>query len=87
VAKQVGADKTRVNRTLAEALGAELTNLRKSQHLSQQAVADRLGYDVSYVRQTEMGSNPTLKLLIAFASLFSIKLSELVIRAERRLEQ
>ena len=85
MAKRVGADKKRADRTLAEALGAELTELRKLHRLSQQALADRLGYDVSYVRQTEMGSNPTLELLIAFASAFSIEVSELMLRAENRV--
>jgi transcriptional regulator with XRE-family HTH domain len=70
---------------LAESLGAELTDLRKSRHLSQQALADLIGYDVSYVRQTEMGANPTLELLAAFSSAFAIAVSELVARAEKRL--
>jgi transcriptional regulator with XRE-family HTH domain len=85
VAKQVGADKKRVDGTLAEALGAEITDLRKARHYSQQVLADRAGYDVSYIRQTEMGANPTLELLIALASIFSLPLSELISRAERRL--
>jgi transcriptional regulator with XRE-family HTH domain len=87
VAKRLGADKKRIDGTLAEALGAELTDLRKSHRLSQQKLADRLGYDVSYVRQTEMGANPTLELLIAFASVFSLRLSKLIETAEERLRK
>jgi transcriptional regulator with XRE-family HTH domain len=84
VAKQVGADKKRSDGTLAEALGAELTELRLSKGWSQQTLADRVGYDESYVRQTEMGGNPTLEFLIAVATVFSLDLSELIHRAEIR---
>ena len=87
MAKRLGADKKRIDSTLAEALGAEVTELRKSYRLSQQKLADRLGYDVSYVRQTEMGANPTLELLIAFASVFSLRLSRLIEMAEERLKK
>lgn len=83
--KAIGADKKRETRTLAQALGAELTELRGSKKLSQQKLADRLGYDVSHVRQTEMGGNPTLEVLNAIATFFSLSLSEFVHRAERRV--
>jgi len=85
VPKAIGADKQRETRTLAQALGAELTELRRSKKLSQQKLADRLGYDVSHVRQTEMGGNPTLEVLNAIATFFSLSLSEFVHRAERRV--
>jgi transcriptional regulator with XRE-family HTH domain len=85
VSKAIGADKIRESRTLAEAIGAELTELRRAKRLSQQKLADRLGYDVSHVRQTEMGSNPTLEFLNAVATFFSLKLSEFIHNAERRL--
>ena len=83
--KAIGADKTRETRTLAQAIGAELTELRRSKKLSQQKLADRLGYDVSHVRQTEMGGNPTLEFLNAIATFFSLNLSEFIHRAERRV--
>lgn len=70
---------------MAQAIGAELTELRRSKKLSQQKLADRLGYDVSHVRQTEMGGNPTLEFLNAIATFFSLNLSELINRAERRV--
>jgi transcriptional regulator with XRE-family HTH domain len=53
--------------------------------LSQQKLADRLGYDVSHVRQTEMGGNPTLEVLNAISTFFSLNLSEFIQRAERRV--
>jgi transcriptional regulator with XRE-family HTH domain len=85
VPKAIGADKKRETRTLAQAIGSELTELRRSKKLSQQKLADRLGYDVSHVRQTEMGGNPTLEVLNAIATFFSLNLSEFIQRAERRL--
>ena len=84
--KAIGADKKRESRTLTQAIGAELTELRTSKKLSQQKLADNLGYDVSHVRQTEMGGNPTLEFLSAIAAFFSLKLSEFIHRAERRVE-
>jgi transcriptional regulator with XRE-family HTH domain len=85
VPKTIGADKKRETRTLAQAIGAELTELRRSKKLSQQKLADRLGYDVSHVRQTEMGGNPTLEVLNAIATFFTLNLSEFIQRAERRV--
>jgi len=83
VPKAIGADKKRETKTLAQAVGAELTDLRRSKKLSQQKLADRLGYDVSHVRQTEMGGNPTLEFLNAVATFFSLKLSDFIDRAEK----
>ena len=83
--KAIGADKRRETRTLAQAIGAELTELRRMRKLSQQKLADRLGYDVSHIRQTEMGGNPTLEFLNVVACFFSMRLSELIDRAETRI--
>ena len=83
--KNIGADKKRETKTLAQAIGAELTDLRRSKKLSQQKLADRLGYDVSHVRQTEMGGNPTLEFLNAVATFFSLRLSDFIDRAELRV--
>ena len=83
--KNIGADKKRETKTLAQAIGAELTDLRRSKKLSQQKLADRLGYDVSHVRQTEMGGNPTLEFLNAVATFFSLRLSDFIDRAELRI--
>jgi transcriptional regulator with XRE-family HTH domain len=85
VPKAIGADKKRETQTLAQAIGAELTELRRSKKLSQQKLADRLGYDVSHVRQTEMGGNPTLEFLTNIAAFFSLNLSEFIQRAERQV--
>jgi len=70
---------------VSRAIGTELTELRRARTLSQQRLADRLGYDVSHVRQTEMGGNPTLEFLNSVATYFSLKLSEFTQNAEQRV--
>jgi len=87
VAKHIGADRKREAKTLAEALGAEVTALRVSKRWSQQKLADFIGYDVTHVRQTELGGNPTLELLAAIGSVFSLEVSELIRAAEGRVRQ
>lgn len=82
--KAIGADRERQSQTLPQAIGAELTDLRRARKLSQQKLADGLGYDVTHVRQTEMGANPSLEFLIAVTTYFQIALSELIRRAEAR---
>ena len=83
--KAIGADKKRETQTLAQAIGAELTELRRIKKLSQQKLADRIGYDVSHVRQTEMGGNPTLEFLYAISTCFRLTLSEFIRNAEARM--
>jgi transcriptional regulator with XRE-family HTH domain len=87
VAKPIGADKKREATTLAKAIGAETTALRTSRGWTQLEVAHLVGYSEKWVRSTEMGANTTGDLLAAMAFLFSIKLSDLVVAGERRVEQ
>src|SRR6516165_1769798 len=87
VAKPIGADKKRDASTFAKAIGAELTELRTLRGWSQAEVASLVGYSEKWVRSTEMGANTTGELLAAMAFLFSMRLSELVIAGERRVEQ
>jgi transcriptional regulator with XRE-family HTH domain len=86
VSKPIGADKKRDATTLAKAIGAEITDLRTSRGWSQAEVAHLTGYTEKWIRSTEMGANTTVELLVAMAFLFSIKLSDLVIAAERRVD-
>jgi transcriptional regulator with XRE-family HTH domain len=86
VPKQIGADKERKTRHLDEALGAELTDLRIRRRWSQQRLAETAGYDESYIRQLERGTkSATLRTLSDLASAFSMSVSALIERAERRL--
>jgi transcriptional regulator with XRE-family HTH domain len=87
VAKHIGADRKRETKTLAQALGAEVTSLRLSKRWSQQKLADFIGYDVTHVRQTELGGNPTLELLAALGSALSLEVSELIRAAEERVRR
>jgi len=88
VAKRIGADKERKARTLDEALGAELTELRTRRGLSQQRLSELIGYDESYIRQLERGTkSATLRTLSDLASAFSINVSALIRRAETRLSR
>lgn len=86
VPKPVGADKKREASTLAKAIGAEITDLRKAKGWSQAEVAHLTGYTEKWVRSTEMGANTTIELLAAMAFLFSVKLSDLIVAAEKRVE-
>jgi len=87
VPKPIGADKKREATTLAKAIGAVITDLRTARGWTQADVAHLLGYSEKWVRSTEMGANTTGELLAAMAMLFSVKLSDLVIAGERRVEQ
>lgn len=87
VAKPIGADKKRHATTLAKAIGAEITDLRTSRGWSQAEVAHLTGYTEKWIRSTEIGANTTIELLAAMAFLFSVKLSDLVIAAELRVER
>ncbi len=84
MAKRIGADKERLARTLDEAVGAQLTELRRSRGWSQAQLAESVGYDESYIRQLETGSkSPTLRTLADMARALSIEVSVLIRRAER----
>ena len=83
--KQIGADKHRESRTLAQAFGAELTRLRLDRGWSQQKLADALGYTERYIGQLERGvKSPTLRTLADIAEAFSMKPSMILRAAERR---
>jgi transcriptional regulator with XRE-family HTH domain len=83
VAKPIGADKKRTAANLPEALGAELTRQRTKRRWSQERLAEKLGYDVSYIGQLERGEkSPTLRTLMNLAEVFELKLSVLIRAAE-----
>lgn len=87
VPKPIGADKTREASTLAKAIGSEITELRRSRGWSQAEVAHLTGYTEKWIRSTEMGANTTVELLAAVAFLFSIRLSDLILAAESKINQ
>ncbi len=51
-------------------------------------LAAKAGYSTSWVNMLENGKiNPTLELVIVFASIFDLTLSQFFSRAERRLKR
>ena len=87
MSKRIGADRERKTRHLDEALGAELTELRVAHQWSQQRLSEVAGYDPSYIRQLERGTkSATLRTLSDLSSAFSLSASELIQRAEARLQ-
>jgi transcriptional regulator with XRE-family HTH domain len=85
VAKKIGADRQRSTASLPDALGAELTERRIKAGWSQQSLAERLGYDITYIGQIERAEkSPSLATLISFATAFETSLSELLRAAEER---
>ena len=86
--KPLGADKRRLNGTLAQALGAEITELRVKENLSQGDFSYRLGYNETYIRRLERGTaNPSLHLLSSVSDLLRLPLSTLLANAERRSQK
>ncbi len=81
--KPIGADRPRQNKTLAQALGTVITQLRVERQWSQEELAYRLGYDEGYIRRLERGTaNPSFQLLYNVADVLSLSLSALIERAE-----
>ena len=88
VAKHIGADKERRSGSLTEAVGAEITELRKELGWTQQKLAELLGYDVRYIGQIERGEKSvTLRALAAIAEGFEVRASKLLAAAEERVEK
>jgi transcriptional regulator with XRE-family HTH domain len=85
VARPVSSQLKRQQNTLQQALGAAITDLRTQRDWSQQVLADRLGYVLSYINSLERGKqNPSFKLIVAMAQVFGIRPSQLLARAERK---
>jgi DNA-binding XRE family transcriptional regulator len=83
VPKPIGADRPRLNKTLTQALGTTVTNLRVSKGWTQDELAYRTGYDTGYVRRVERGTaNPSFQLLYNISDVFALPLSVLIARAE-----
>jgi transcriptional regulator with XRE-family HTH domain len=71
--------------TLKQAIGAVVTQLRLERGWSQKHVAIKAGYSESWANQLENGKiNPSLELLIAFADMFKMSLTQFFARAERK---
>jgi len=88
VAKHIGADKERRSGSLTEAVGAEITELRKERGWTQQKLAELLGYDVRYIGQIERGEKSvTLRALAAIAEGLDVRASKILSTAEKMVEK
>ncbi len=88
MAKPVGGDKKRQARTLGEAIGALVTDLRKQKHWSQNELAYRAGCSESSIRILEMATkSPTLRTLENVAGAFSMDVVALITAAKRRIRR
>ena len=66
--------------------GAIWLHKRPAAGWTQQAVAERLGYDVKYIGQVERAEkSPSLTTLMSLTTVFDLSLSELFKAAERRV--
>jgi transcriptional regulator with XRE-family HTH domain len=82
---KVSSKLKRETRTLGQAIGAVVTELRIGKRWSQGKLAAKAGYSTSWVNMLENGKiNPTLELVIVFAGIFDLTLSQFFSRAERR---
>lgn len=63
-----------------------MTDRRTKVGWTQQALADRLGYDVKYVNEIEQAKkSPSLTTLMSIAAVFDLSVSDLFKAAERRV--
>jgi transcriptional regulator with XRE-family HTH domain len=88
VPRPIGIPSRRQTDTIEKALGATVTELRIRQGLSQAALADKLGYSISYISKLERGQmNPTLKTLFDLADSLGIKPEVLVKTMKRSFDR
>jgi transcriptional regulator with XRE-family HTH domain len=79
VPRPIGIPSRRQSDTIEEALGATVTKLRIRSGVSQAALADKLGYSISYISKLERGQmNPTLRTLFDLADSFGMEPDVLV---------
>lgn len=79
VPRPIGIPSRRQTDTIEKALGATVTELRIRKGVSQAALADKLGYSISYISKLERGQmNPTLRTLFDLADSLGIEPDALV---------
>ena len=78
----------RESKTLGQAIGAVVTQLRLKKKWSQGELGVEVGYSTSWVNKLENGKiNPTLELVIALADTFGLTLSQFFARVERKYQK
>lgn len=85
VARPISDKLKRQTRTLAQALGFVVTQLRVKRKWSQGDLARKAGFEITTINRFEGGkANPTMALVIALAGVFGLRPSQLLARAERK---
>jgi transcriptional regulator with XRE-family HTH domain len=87
VPRPIGIPSRRQTDTIEKALGATVTELRIRKGVSQAALADKLGYSISYISKLERGQmNPTLRTLFDLADSLGIEPDVLVKTMKRAFD-
>jgi transcriptional regulator with XRE-family HTH domain len=82
---KVSSKLKRESKTLGQAIGAVVTQLRLKRKWSRGELGVEVGYSTSWVNKLENGHvNPTLELVIALADTFDLRLSQFFARVERK---
>lgn len=82
---KVSSKLRRETKTLGQAIGAVVTQLRLERKWSQGRLGMKAGYSTGWVNKLENGKvNPTLELVIALADIFQLTLSQFFARVERK---
>jgi transcriptional regulator with XRE-family HTH domain len=88
VPRPIGIPSRRQTDTIEKALGATVTKLRIRKGVSQAALAEKLGYSISYISKLERGQmNPTLRTLFDLADSLGIEPDVLVKTMKRGFDQ
>ena len=87
VPRPIGIPSRRQADTIEKALGAIVTKLRIKNGVSQAALAEKLGYSISYISKLERGQmNPTLRTLFDLADSLGIEPDVLVKTMKRSFD-
>jgi DNA-binding XRE family transcriptional regulator len=85
VARPINDKLKRQTRTLGQALGFVVTQLRVKKKWSQGDLARRSGFEITTINRLERGkANPTMALVIVMADTFGLRPSQLLSRAEQK---
>ena len=85
MARPISSKLKREFKTYRQALGAVVTRLRTGRKWSQQSLADKTGYSLTYISGVELGHrNPSLEMIQAIAQVFGMRASQLLARAENK---
>ena len=84
MAKKIGAEKKREIQSLSQAVGAVLTELRTQKGWSLRELSHRVNYVTNTISDVEMArKSPTLRTLEALAGAYSLKVSDVILAAEK----